>query len=174
MEAFRFGNQLLPDEYVLWHGQPDKEAFQRGEKRLVGLIVWFGLALSAAYGLLIIHLHGLVFIASHGSLPIFFLALALLVKVVFRFTGSSAGRYWYAVTDQRVFAEMPDEGSQTTIIVPLCDIKRLSLQQKSGVLGTIEITANAYRERKIYFQDIADAAEVCALLTDITTRPASA
>ena len=175
METSRFDNQLLPGERVLWYGQPDKEAFAHGEQRLINWTVGFIVVWAIIFSVYDVSKYGISHFLPGGvkilAVP---LVLALLIVVVSVFAPSRAGDYWYAVTNQRIFAEMPDEGSQTVIALLLSDVIKTSLQQKGNALGTVTIVANAKRRRKIYFRDIADAAEVCALLTDITSRPASA
>lgn len=178
MNSSRFDNQLLPEERILWHGQPDKEAFRRGERRLVNWVMSLNLAWATVFGVDIISNHGFSYAYSHhGIAPIaIILALALLAKIVFVFTPSRAGDHWYAVTNQRIFAETPDEGSQTTIVVPLYDVGKVSLQQKGEAPGTLTIVTKmkTHRERRIFFQDVSDAPEVYSLLTQVTSRPASA
>lgn len=174
MAPSHFDSQLLPGERVLWQGQPDKEAFARGGRCLVNWVVGSVIAWAVVFSADFVSRHGIPgFLHGGVKIPAVPLVLALLTKVVFIFAPSSAGNYWYAITNQRIFAEFPDEGSQTTIILNLGDVTKVSLRQKGNASGTVVIVAKAYRESKVYFQDIADAAEVCGLFAGITSRPAS-
>ena len=175
METSHFDSQLLLGERILWQGQPNKEAFDRSERHLVNWVVGFCVVWAIAYWIHVVSKHGFVYACSSRGLPVvaLFFGLSLLTKIVSIRAPSRAGNYWYAVTNQRIFAEMPDEGSQATIVVPLHDVKRVSFKQVPNQPGTVTIRTKTHRERLVYFRDIQEATGACALLTELTSRPAS-
>ena len=169
--APHFESQLLPDEIILWAGQPEKNAFGQNESRLTNLIIGYILAWSFAWEARMIWVHGLSF--SHLMLTISGLAAALSIKILFKFTASNAGSYWYAVTDRRVLAEFPDDGSHTLFAMNLIDVSSLSLKRQAGHgevsdSGTILITANTRGNNQIRLQCISRSEHVYSILKQIT------
>ena len=169
--APHFESQLLADEIILWAGQPEKNAFGQNESRLTNLIIGYILAWSFAWEARMIWVHGLSF--SHLMLTISGLAAALSIKILFKFTASNAGSYWYAVTDRRVLAEFPDDGSHTLFAMNLIDVSSLSLKRQAGHggvsdSGTILITANTRGNNQIRLQCISHSEHVYSILKQIT------
>ena len=169
--ASHFGSQLLPGENILWAGQPEKNVFGQKESCLTNLIIGYIFAWSFAYGARMIWIHGFSF--SHLMLIISGFAAALLIKIIFKFTASNAGCYWYAVTDKRVLAEFPEDGSRTIFAMNLSDVSSVSLKRQAGHggvsnSGTILITGNTRRNAQIRLQCISHSEHVYSILKQIT------
>lgn len=171
-----FDNQLLPEESILWSGQPQKAYFHREEARIANLIICFCLVWSTVYGVWVVWQDGLLALRSFSDMVLTILgfATAVFVKLLSARSRSSAQRYWYAVTDKRVLAEIPDDGSRTILSVDLNDVSKITLirnsKREDSCVGSVTIIANAYRKKIVYFQYINDADVVCSMLEQITIQ----
>lgn len=171
-----FDSQLLPEESILWSGQPQNAYFHKEEMRLANLIICFCLVWSVVYGAWVIWQDGLIALRSFSDMALTILgfATAILVRYLSVISRGSAHRYWYAITDKRILAEIPDEGSRTFLFINLNDVSKATLacnnSSDSSCVGTITIIANTYRKKIVYFQHINDADVVYNILEQITDR----
>ena len=175
MNKSHFDKHLLPNENILWAGQPDEITFHKEELRLGSFIMWLILAWSIAYGVRMIWQHGLLHSHPLGWLILTGsgLVAAILLKLMITFSRSNARYYWYAVTDARVLAEIPDEGSHSIISINLSDVYKLSIKhekinnEKSDI-GSITLTTNTQRNKTLCLKYIKNAEAIYNILEKST------
>ena len=168
MNTTHFDDQLMPNESILWSGQPQEDTFHGKELRLGNGVVWFIATWTLLYGAKALWRHGPSYSHGDAALVLTGLAFAILIKLLSRFSRSSAGRYWYAVTDKRVLAEFPDDGSQTVISLNIGSISKVTLEHEEGDVGTIAITTSTHYSKRVQFEYISDVRCVYNLLKQLT------
>jgi len=143
-----FESELELDELVLWQGKPSNKAVPK-RLRMFGWAAIFVLAVGTIIA---------TSVFPNNRLPniIFFLIFAGLFWATTNL--SPVFGECYAVTDRRLFASLPEEGSFRIVNVLLSQLQSLTVEKEVGHIGTIvfRITECEW----IRFRSIDEAMEV--------------
>lgn len=141
LENHPFKSYLELGEVVLWAGRPDKTDFMRRS--------WRGCYI--AVSLLCLFLISMIGSDLYSPSPVdnFFLVMfgILVPLTVWMFVSFARSSYesapWYALTDRRLFAATPDEGSPVIHKTKLSNINDVFVPQCSDGIGTVRCSCHA-------------------------------
>ena len=157
---------LRDGETLLWTGKPDPVCYQAERKNKAKPLFVGGTVFMCACGLLSLYANALcaftiLTLLVGGLFPLCFLVLSQAGVVV-------VPKWWYAVTDQRVFSNYPTEEAEPIWQLALRDISVVRLKKYEAGRGTISF--DAFFRSHVPFECIEDAEAVCALINDAKNR----
>ncbi len=140
LENHPFQHHLEVGEVLIWVGRPDKTDFMRQS--------WRGCYI--AVGLLCLFLVSIIGNDIYSPSPVndFFLVMfgVLVPLTIWMFVSFTRSGYdsapWYALTDRRLFAATPDEGSPVIHKTKLDNIKDIFVPRCDDMIGTVRCTCH--------------------------------